>query len=277
MSVILTALIVLALIVCWGQLRTIQLARTPFQHAAKRLRPSAAPDRAKVFDVFLSYKSEEAVLARHFAEQLVAHGVTPWFAEYTIAIADRARFQERIDLGIQASRFGLCLTDARYFHSKHCRHELTHMLLRHNCGAERVIEVKIDPDSPPAEVSFATSLVHTTVAKTLGEFGHVAGLDLDQVDDSNGDGATPRTFLSHERSYSLDLTGWEEVRRRPRAAGGGDMWGPAFKRWCGSDLLWGHVIIGPQDSRTRRKLLQAGAFDDREYVRGGLEICGLLF
>jgi len=278
MVVVTTVVILLALLLLAGRVRTRQLAWTPFQHAARSLRPSPTVGERKAFDVFLSYKSEEAVLARQLTEQLVANGLTPWFAEYIIPISERARFLEAIDLGIQGSRFGLCLTNDEYFASIHCQHELRQMLLPQSCPASGVIEVKVDPRCrPPFEVPWAASLAFRTVSQTLRDLGDIAGFRVELPDEQGGDAAARNTFLANRGSYSLDLGGWEIGRARDSNAGGGDVRGPTFKRWCGSDLIWGHLIIGPQDPAVRRRPLPVGAFDDREYYEEALRFADFFF
>ncbi|HUT95343.1 MAG TPA: HEAT repeat domain-containing protein [Thermoguttaceae bacterium] len=79
---------------------------------------------SKDYDLFISYKSEDVLLARRIVERLMASGLRVWFAEYEIALADRDKFNSRIVDGIKRSRYGLIITNKEYGDSLHCRHEL---------------------------------------------------------------------------------------------------------------------------------------------------------
>ena len=266
----------LAILVLAVKLYTLSLGITPFQRAVMRIKWLRWFSHGKAYDAFVSYKSGDAVVARQFAESFVACGLTPWFAEYTISIPERERFGQAIDLGVRNSRFGVCLTNEKYFASKYCECERKGLLK--NCGSDRVIEVKLDPTYNSQKVPWAASLTYQTVQQTFRDVAEIAGFHLDL----SGEPTEPVRQHTHTRTafpghpgmtgpYSLDLSQWEILPREHSITERGHLLGPAFKRWCNSDLMWGHLIIGPQDPRVRRKLMPMGAFDDREYYEEALK------
>lgn len=276
-DLVLTILAILALLWC---LITIHIGSTPFQCAAMRVRWLRWFNYGKAFHFFISYKSEDAVLARQLTERFIACGLTPWFAEYAISIPERNRFQQAIDSGVENSRFGICLTNEKYFKSKYCEDERKGLL--ENCGVDRVIELNIDPTyKTPQEMPWAASLTHCTIQQSFKDVTELAGFRLDPLGEtveSVRQNTHMRTvFPGITGTYSLDLSQWEVIPREELYAGGGDLWGPKFRRWCDSDLIWGHLIIGPQPAHVRRKPMLKGAFDDRKYYEDALEFADMFF
>jgi hypothetical protein len=100
--------------------------------------PWPRPERR---DFFLSYKSEDANLARQLAEHLVAAGFTLWFAEYEILLADYAGFDAALKHGTATCDFGLLLTSPAYWDSPYCKQEA--LLLSNNLPARRVIDIGV--------------------------------------------------------------------------------------------------------------------------------------
>lgn len=93
------------------------------------------------------------MLARHLCEALTAAGYDVWFAEYTILLSDRDKFQTAIDLGTAQSRFAVALTNTDYTVSDHCCNELRQLLMPENCGPKRLIEVR-NPGDPQLYIKF---------------------------------------------------------------------------------------------------------------------------
>ena len=100
------------------------------------------PSAEKVFDVFVSYKSEDSRMARLITNQLIAAGLRPWFAEYMILSDKFEEFQKLIDRGIRHSKRGLALTNDLYVQSKYTRKELKHLLGEGGCGASNILTVR---------------------------------------------------------------------------------------------------------------------------------------
>jgi hypothetical protein len=77
-----------------------------------------------LFDVFISYKSEDSALARGLADALTANGWNVWFAEQQVLLVWRWLFLLAILRGIHDTRFGLALTNDRWASSPHCAREI---------------------------------------------------------------------------------------------------------------------------------------------------------
>jgi hypothetical protein len=99
------------------------------------------------FDVFVSYKSDDVMVVRPVANALMAAGARVWFAEHQVLIADRERFQERIDDGIRRSARGVVFTNNRFVGSQYCRRELDQLL--EVAGPGNVVEVLLPGEEAP--------------------------------------------------------------------------------------------------------------------------------
>jgi hypothetical protein len=101
----------------------------------------------KAYDIFISYKSEDAPFARRIADALTAAGWRVWFAEYRIVLRWRAYFLAMFMNGIRNSRFGLAITNDRWASSKHCAIEAQQMLGW--LGPEAMIELAAPREPAP--------------------------------------------------------------------------------------------------------------------------------
>lgn len=106
-------------------------------------------DKRKGF--FISYKSENAGLARTVAESLKAHGVQVWFAEYEVLLGNYDDFQTAIDCGIDASKYALLFTTNQWAESRWCQVEIARILQR--IPLDRVLRVNLPAeDGDKAEI-----------------------------------------------------------------------------------------------------------------------------
>lgn len=92
-------------------------------------------------DIFISYKSEDAGLARTVAEALKALGVKIWFAEYEVLLDNYDEFQNAIDSGIDACQYALLFTSNPWAESRWCQVEIARILQR--IPLERIIRVNL--------------------------------------------------------------------------------------------------------------------------------------
>ena len=133
MSYVLLVLLVLFIIgVEFGLVMRARHGRTPHD-IRKRGR----------YDAFLSYKSEDAPLARVCAELLLAKGVRVWFDEYVILLAESDQFKDEIKAGILKSRYGICLTSDAYYSSEWCTMEAELLDKKYSRKRERVIKADL--------------------------------------------------------------------------------------------------------------------------------------
>jgi len=115
------------------------------------------------FDIFISYKTEDANEVREVAECLVANGVRMWFGEYEIRAEiydDDQAVQRSIDDGILRSRHALVFTNDRWASSEYCALEMDGILRKfepsshastgpHDRRAGAIIEVFLPKEAKP--------------------------------------------------------------------------------------------------------------------------------
>ena len=118
-----------------------------------RGRSSLKAGRSSAFDVFVSYKSEDAMVARQVAEALLGSGWRVWFDEYVMILVGheevspggyQARVHDELQQGLTHSSLGLCFTRNAYFQSDYCKLELR-TLLENARGSDRVLNVEMSP------------------------------------------------------------------------------------------------------------------------------------
>ncbi|RPJ81422.1 MAG: TIR domain-containing protein, partial [Acidobacteria bacterium] len=102
------------------------------------------------YDVFLSYKTENANAVREVADCLIASGLAVWFAEYEITgdiYDDDVAVQAAIDAGVERSRHAVVFTNNRWARSTYCAREMTRIQQR--IPASRTIEICIPSEDLP--------------------------------------------------------------------------------------------------------------------------------
>lgn len=101
----------------------------------------------QLYDLFISYKSQDVALARRIAEACIAAGWNVWFAEYRILLERRAQFLPMFGLGALDSTYGLLVTNDRWAQSKHCKREAR--LLLATMSPERIFELQAPRQTLP--------------------------------------------------------------------------------------------------------------------------------
>ncbi len=99
---------------------------------------------SEAYDLFISYKSQDANTVRAVAERLSAGGVRVWCAEYQVLLSNYDNFLSAIDRGVDASRYAVLFTSEEWLVSEHCRHEASRVLRR--MPLDRVLEVCMEPE-----------------------------------------------------------------------------------------------------------------------------------
>jgi hypothetical protein len=263
-------IVFLAILIIFGQILSNRINKTPFQNALKNI---GNLKNEKVFDIFISYKSENSQIARQIAERLISIGFIPWCAEYIISIDERNDFMHSIDIGLNNSQNALCLTSDDYFISKYCCYELNTLQ-------------SLQLDLFAFELMRSNKTINNIKWKQLFQFNDIfqatsllcnflkPGLNLTQRSLHE---QKVLEFQGLSSKYSLDLGGWELLPRKKRDAGNGDIWGPAYTKWIDSVLIWGHIIIGRQDTKTKRIPSKEGQYDDRHYYEEALQFANVFF
>jgi hypothetical protein len=100
-------------------------------------------------EVFLSYKSDDAVIVRFLAEQMMARGINVWFNEYRIMLHRwETAFEDGLKAGVGSSQKAAFFTNEKWAKSKWCvdteAPELLELLTSENC-----VEVCIPPHPAP--------------------------------------------------------------------------------------------------------------------------------
>jgi tetratricopeptide (TPR) repeat protein len=191
----------------------------------------------KKYDAFVSYKSKNVDIARLITDRIMMSGKTVWFNEYQVLLVERARFQEAIDKGIRASKYGIAFTNDDYAESEYCDREMVQLL--QCCGASNVLEIQIpcEPKTRQRYPQLEGSPTHVFTGDVNELMNFVTRETGWGIEPSVGD--TPRgkgdyfegDCLGHP--YRIDVSGWQ---LQDRSFHGG---GPCYVREVeGYDIFW---------------------------------------
>jgi hypothetical protein len=166
-------------------------------------------DTTREYDAFISYRSSNANFARVIADQLIAVGLNPWFAEYMILLQGRQDFQTRIDAGLARSKYGLIFFSPGYTASMYCMHELK--VLKSTLPVERVLAMRLVGMKPDEFDPIERNLETCSVSEVLRFVAEEMGWSMKPCD------RPPRPEQSHRATcfgipYSLDLAEWRDIK-----------------------------------------------------------------
>jgi hypothetical protein len=249
------------------------ISSTPYDKIRAGANRSSPRSTAKEFDVFISYKSEDVTTARQIAEQLITNGINVWFAEYAIGLGQRVRFQEAVNNGIRASRYGVCFTNDKYIDSPYCRREIEQLLDPSNCGPRKIIEFRFPNEVRPhreyPQLATSYSVEFKGIDEALCHIASVTGVKINHMHESFKSETNRQVFHYHDREYSLDLGRWQLIANPGTTLNTGDVASPRFFTTCEHNPMWGHILVGPQD--ISRKAVGQGTLDDRAYYEEALK------
>lgn len=207
------------------------------------------------YDIFVSYRSIDAHVARQVAEQLVASGLRVWFAEYQILLRNWDRFEAAILKGIRRSAFGLAITNDGYANSSNCQLEMAELIER--LGPSCLLEVRL-PDEGGTHHVFpeVAASPHFTPRNTqeIGSFVQEQTgwkvRPLAEIDAS----ATPRKVegICLGERYTLDVTGWTVVDPRGYHHPDETVEGPVLQYAGGTRPLHANVFAGREYAEEAR-------------------------
>jgi|GEM_PF-1802753 hypothetical protein len=165
------------------------------------------------YDIFISYKSRDADLARFLAEQLFARGLRPWFAEYSIMAREFFEFRSLIERGIDHSLKALIISNDDYAASPYCIDELIRILGRLEPG--QILEIRA-PGCPALAERFpalAEARKHDYVnrGRALEEVEDFLGMAHRGFIDNPDPPSLRRLEYKFGLGFFLDLGGWEEA------------------------------------------------------------------
>jgi len=250
------------------------------------------------YDIFISYKSQNVLLARQIAERLIASGFKVWFAEYELLVKDQLMLQEmplseRMDLinaaiqqGVMICRYGLVLTNNRYADSEYCRFEAENLIRL--LGSQNVFEVMIPPEDSPHQkcegLSLCSSMVYQGSLEDVLEFiSNHTGWKLKPMDARPGDVSSQTykgKYLGHP--YMLDMGGWELQKPGEETPDltTQNQKGPSFIRKVEGGVLSIGLILGVDfgidNYRTELARTEVDVDDDRKLYDHLIQIGGLL-
>jgi hypothetical protein len=227
--------------------------------------------RFQRYGVFVSYKSQDARLAREIADQLIASGIRVWFAEYQILLQNRAQFQDAILRGIRRSHYGLAITNRRYVESEYCRLELTQLL--DLCGAGKTWEVKTAPDVQPHQVfpqlRESCQVTAESAPAVLPVISSQTGWAIEGAAPiGQGPGRRRIEGTCMGRRYELDIWGWDVLETGGEQVGNSTQ-GPVLRSTEDRLPILVNVYAGPDPAPGASRQDQSG--DDREMYNALLD------
>jgi formylglycine-generating enzyme required for sulfatase activity len=133
--------------------------------------------------IFLSYKSEDVMIARALTERLMACGHDVWFNEYRVLLDEYADFQALIDRGIDRSDQAILLTNKKWAESPYCQLEILRILRRGRITAARSVEIHVPKENEPHDFFPALAAAHQLrfdddVDLLVQQVGDALGLDV---------------------------------------------------------------------------------------------------
>jgi hypothetical protein len=202
-----------------------------------------------LYDIFVSYKSEDVAVARRIAETLIGAGWNVWFAEYRILLERRAQFMPMFGLGALDSWYGLLITNDRWAQSRHCAREAR--ILLGTMGPKRILEVRAPSQPLPHQyfprLSQCAALETTDPAKVLrfveAHTNHLAACPEHLLPRPAPIGGRRFSSYYEGRSCSIEVGDWDLFG--DPASMSGISWG--YKQ-LPSGVLDGHVGITPLEA-----------------------------
>ena len=214
------------------------------------------------YDLFVSYKSQDAAVAREVVDRLIASGLSVWFAEYEVLLL-RDRFREAILRGIGRSPVALAITNDRYAASVHCRMEMEELLQR--LGPSQVMEARLPPEDEThrtfPELAGSRQVESSSVDDILDFVRRETGWGIGPAPTTEG--SRPRTVEGRAfgGTYVLDSSGWEVDERGGERLEGETIRGPVFHLAEGEHRLVGNIYSGPEVAPEARR--EGRTTDDR--------------
>jgi hypothetical protein len=258
----------------WLMTIFFSLAITAFK--AKRVRKMPRES----YNIFISYKSKDALTARHVAEQLIASNIKVWFAEYELLVKDQIKYlkankherkiliEEDILEGIKSSPYGLAFTNDLYADSSYCRTEIKNLISK--CNPGYLLEVMIPKCQKPHsefkelakcpsmifndDVNEVLSFLSRHLKKEIPLFEHpVTGLSNATY---NG--------ICMNRHYSLNIGGWELTNPGGAQVSAFSEQGPELRKPVKTGMLLMNLYYGEENDAEVIKIRSKNDPDDRE-------------
>lgn len=231
----------------WNKLLNLDaLPENQSEDAFQDLRQISIPS----YDCFISYRTVSVHTVRFLAEQLVARGAKPWFAEWEIMVSGRRGFQEAINHGIASSRNVICCTNSGYAQSEYCQIEAMQVLDVPGKESRHILDLRL-PDEPNA-ISEALqrygseSVVHEEqiLQDTWNSCCRFLGMNSSSLPKRETGGAV-NSFDVEGRPFLIALDAGWKIRRAGKQIRGGNTIIAFFSRKVGAVMLEGELVVGP--------------------------------
>ena len=234
------------------------------------------------FDVFISYKSDDANLVRQVADQLLASGIKVWFTEYQVLLENWDEFQQAINEGIRLSTYGVAFTSDKYAESGNCWLEMEELLAR--LGSDKVLEIKLHDGGethrkfPELEGSPQLSF-NGQIEQILSFISSETKLAVNNPDEITQTVA-PQYFEGDclGKKYQLDFSGWDITKKGKKDFFRLKVNGPEFKLASSPNPIFGNLFAGRETSNASIR----NSSDDRRmydklrgYAKNYLKILGV--
>ncbi|MCK5642111.1 MAG: toll/interleukin-1 receptor domain-containing protein [Gammaproteobacteria bacterium] len=238
--------------------------RTPYAEivVSKQTKEPRVHPKDKVFDIFISYKSEDVNNIRRIVDMLLAGGLTVWFNDYIVLLADwmemkKAKDQKEHDRlidnflldGIRKATRGVVFSNNRFIKSDWCKLELNQLFSPQGPGFENIIEVKIPHESDPHR--FQPLLAECPSMEFSGDFNKVLRFIQKQFDlpgefsltSIQTNNVTSNIFQDRKLGCSFDISGWDVVSQGGTQVRGG-IRGPDLKCTIDKYLIKMNLFVG---------------------------------
>jgi hypothetical protein len=214
-----------------------------------------------LYDIFISYKSEDAPFARRVADALLAAGWRVWFAEYQIVLNWRRWFKSMFMTGIRHSRFGLVITNDKWARSEHCAMEARLLLMA--VGPEHVIELRAPAEPLPHQhfpkLARSPAIESRDVNSIVGFLNRETRNPFPAAAIAEAGGNNPFSGVHDGRRCSINVAGWSVF------GPGDDTLTSAHWEYDAlpDSALWGRLSIEPVDAGELERRMRFG-MDERQ-------------
>lgn len=164
------------------------------------------------YDLFVSYKRDNAEKARFIAEQLTTCGLRVWLDDYELALSPVDDLRSALERGVRRSTGAVLLTNDLYLHSPFCRAE-AEALIDH-CGAERVLHLRLK-DGITSRIDAVRGLANCRSLAygptDTGALRAIAGHFGWKTDFSDAVHPAPDLLVADVfgHPFSIDVAGWQ--------------------------------------------------------------------
>lgn len=223
----------------------------------------------KPYDLFVSYRSQNAPLVRPIVEQLLGAGYKVWFDEYVISLDVKTlrdqtdldqRLREIIPRGIEQSKRAICFVSDHYLQSDWCRLELD--LILKQLGPSQLLNIELSAiphlDDRFSQLAQAQTIKYENPTQCLSFIDSSIAWESRLFPQASA--AQPIVFPYQDWVFELDGSDWRSDTRY-RTVGFDNLEGPKLNRGFEGSLWTCRVMVGEMGYSAR----SAHLHQDREF------------